>query len=229
MKHAYDHSSLEPVYVFETPVRLWHWINAIVVTVLAVTGYLIANPPPSIGGEASAHYLMGYIRFIHFAAGYLFAIGLLARLYWALVGNRYSRELFIPPMFRPGWWAGLMQSMRWYLLLAREPGKYVGHNALGLVAMWFYMLLSVFMAISGFALYGEGTGAGTWANGLFGWVLPLLGGSQGAHTWHHLGMWCVVIFVMAHLYAAVREDIMGRVSLISTIVGGWRYFKDSRP
>jgi Ni,Fe-hydrogenase I cytochrome b subunit len=34
-------------------------------------------------GEASDHYLMGYIRFAHFAAGYMLAVGLLGRAYWA--------------------------------------------------------------------------------------------------------------------------------------------------
>lgn len=32
------------VYVYEAPVRLWHWINALTITVLAITGYFIANP-----------------------------------------------------------------------------------------------------------------------------------------------------------------------------------------
>ena len=58
------------VYVYEAPVRIWHWVNALAITVLAVTGYLIGSPPPSLPGEASEHFLMGYIRFAHFAAAY---------------------------------------------------------------------------------------------------------------------------------------------------------------
>ena len=46
------------------------------------------------------------------------------------------------------------------------------------------------MVFTGFALYGEGTQAGSWANRLFSsWVIPLMGQSQDVHTWHHLGMW----------------------------------------
>jgi len=29
------------VYVYQTPVRIWHWVNALAITVLAITGYLI--------------------------------------------------------------------------------------------------------------------------------------------------------------------------------------------
>ena len=40
------------IYVYEWPVRLWHWVNAAAILVLAVTGYLIASPPGSQPGEA---------------------------------------------------------------------------------------------------------------------------------------------------------------------------------
>ena len=78
--------STKSVYVYEAPVRLWHWINAASITVLALTGYFIGKPLPTMPGEASANYLMGYIRFAHFTAGYLLAVGLIGRAYWALVG-----------------------------------------------------------------------------------------------------------------------------------------------
>jgi Ni/Fe-hydrogenase 1 B-type cytochrome subunit len=88
------------------------------------------------------------------------------------------------------------------------------------------MLTALFMMATGFALYGEGAQAGSWANRLFGWVIPLFGQSQDVHTWHHLGMWWLVIFVILHVYAAIREDIMGRSSIVSTMVSGHRTFKD---
>ena len=70
-------ASIKSVYVYEAPVRLWHWVNALAIVVLAFTGYFIGQPLPTQPGEASANYLMGYIRFAHFAAGYVFAVGLL--------------------------------------------------------------------------------------------------------------------------------------------------------
>jgi len=61
---------------------------------------------------------------------------------------------------------------------------------------------------------------------MFGWVITLLGQSQDVHTWHHLGLWAVVIFIILHVYAAVREEILGRTSMVSTMVSGYRTFKD---
>lgn len=219
--------SIKSVYVYEAPVRLWHWINALAITVLCLTGYFIGQPLPTMPGEASANYLMGYIRFAHFTAGYVFAIGLVVRAYWAVVGNHHARELFTVPLLSRSYWVELGRMLRWYAFLARGPGRYVGHNPLARLMMFLVFLLgSVFMVFTGFALYGEGLGAGSWADTLFGWVIPLFGQSLDVHNLHRLGMWVMITFVVLHIYAAVREDIMGRQSIISTMVSGHRTFKD---
>jgi Ni/Fe-hydrogenase 1 B-type cytochrome subunit len=219
--------SIKSVYVYEAPVRIWHWINALAITVLALTGYFIGSPLPTQPGEASANYLMGYIRFAHFAAGYVLAVGLLGRIYWAVVGNHHARELFWVPIFQRAYWAELVGMLKWYAFIAPRPGRFVGHNPLARFAMVFgFLLLTVFMILTGFAMYGEGAQMGSWQERLFGWVIPLFGQSQDVHTWHHLGMWGLVVFAIVHIYAAVREDIMGRSSIVSTMISGHRTFKE---
>ena len=218
------------VYVYEAPVRIWHWVNALSITLLAITGYLIANPLPSMPGEASDHFVMGYIRFVHFAAGYVFAVAFLGRLYWALVGNRYSRQLFSLPFWRLSFWKDVFHEARWYAFLEHEPRKYIGHNPLAHLFMVAIITVGgLVMLTTGFALYAEQTGLGSWQDRLFGWLIPLMGQSQDVRMWHHWGMWIIVIFVMLHVYTAIREDIMSRQSLISTMISGWRMFKDDRP
>lgn len=220
-------SSIKSVYVYEAPVRAWHWINALAITVLAISGYFIGSPLPTQPGEASANFLMGYIRFAHFAAGYILAVGLLGRIYWAFVGNHHARELFWVPIFQRAYWHDLLGMLKWYAFLSDRPGRFVGHNPLARFAMVFgFVGLTLFMIITGFALYGEGAQMGSWQERLFGWVIPLMGQSQDVHTWHHLGLWGLVIFVILHVYAAIREDIMGRSSVVSTMISGHRTFKD---
>jgi len=219
------------VYVYEAPLRIWHWTNALAITVLGLTGWFIASPFPSLAlGEASDHYLMGYIRFTHFAAGYILAVGFLFRIYWAFVGNHHARQLFVPPLWSPSFWSGVWHEIKWYAFIVKEPRKYTGHNPLATLFMHFMLLWGmIFMIITGFALYGEGTGMGSWQYEWFSaWVIPLFGQSQDVHTWHHLGMWYIICFIIAHIYVAVREDIMSRQSLVSTMISGWRMFKDDR-
>lgn len=142
-------------YVFEAPVRLWHWLTVACMLVLMVTGYFIGRPLPSVSGEATYLFYMGYIRLIHFAAAMIFTVLLLGRIYWACVGNHYSRELFIVPVWRRSWWQGAFTVVRWYLFLEKKPGSDIGHNPVAQAAMFGYFLLSVFMILTGFALFGE--------------------------------------------------------------------------
>jgi Ni/Fe-hydrogenase 1 B-type cytochrome subunit len=219
-------ATTKSVEVYQAPVRIWHWVNALAITLLCLTGYFIGRPLPTMPGEASASYVMGYIRFVHFASAYIFAIGLLGRVYWAFVGNHHARELFTLPIFSRDYWVSVLDVLKWYAFLSKSPGRYVGHNPLARIAMFTgYSLMSLFMICTGFALYGEGTQAGSWAERWFGWVIPLCGQSQDVHTLHRLGMWSMVVFVLVHIYAVVRDDIVGSQSIVSSMISGRRAFK----
>ncbi len=224
-------SSFQPsVYVYEAPMRLWHWVTALAIIVLAVTGFLIGSPPPSVPGEASANFLFGYIRFTHFAAAYVLIAAFIGRLYWVLAGNWHAREIFFPLILVKQWWGEVFHEIRWYLFIEKEPKKYIGHNPFTTIVMHFlFVWVVTFMIFSGLALYGEGAGMGSWQYRFFSsWFIPLIGNSQDVHTYHHLGMWIFVIFIMVHVYAAFREDVMSRQSIIGTMISGWRTFKDTR-
>lgn len=219
--------SEEAVYVYEAPVRIWHWINALAIVVLCVTGYFIGSPPPSIMGDAGDLFFFGWIRFIHFVAGYVLVIGFAGRIYWAFAGNEHAREIFLPPVWRLSFWRELFHEAKWYAMFAKAPMRYAGHNPLATLVMHVLLVWgTIFMIVTGFALYGEGTGMGSWQFEWFSsWVIPLFGQSQDVHTWHHLGMWVIVCFAITHIYAAIREDIMSRQSIISSMFSGWRTFK----
>ena len=215
------------VYVYQAPVRIWHWVNALAMLILFVTGYLIASPPASLTGEASAHFQMGYIRFIHFSAGQILAIAFLGRIYWAFVGNSHARQLFFVPFWKAEFWRGVVHEARWYAFMEKYPEKYVGHNPLAHLSMFLMATLgTVFMICTGFALYSEGLGRSSWLYHAFSWVFWLFPNSQEVHTLHHLGMWYLVCFTLIHIYAAIREDIMSRQSMISAMVSGERTFRD---
>ena len=221
-----------PVYVYEAPVRLWHWINAAAIMVLCVTGYFIGSPPPSMQiAEAYDQFVFGYIRFTHFAAGIILTVCFFGRIYWAFVGNHHARQIFIPRVWTAAFWKELGHEIMWYAMIAKQPMKYVGHNPLATLVMHIMFVWGiVFMIFTGLALYGEGAGMGSWQYNLFSsWLIPLFGQSQDVHTWHHLGLWVIVCFAIIHIYAAVREDIMSRQSIISSMFSGWRTFRDGGP
>lgn len=219
-----------PIYVFNLPVRIWHWLHALSIGVLICTGYLIANPLTSISGEASDHFLMGNIRFAHFVAAYVFAIGLFVRAYVAIVGNKYARGLFVVPVWRGQYWRRLWHEVKFYLLLTRKASKSVGHNPLAQIMMFLInVVLALFMVCTGFALYSQGLGADSWADKLFGWVFVLEASSQTVRMWHLMGMWLMLFFVIIHIYMAIRADFASRQNGVSAMIDGWRTFKDDGP
>ncbi len=96
------------VYVWEQPIRWFHWINAGGILVLGVSGWLMAHPPALLTStEASAGYWFGAVRFAHFAMAYVFTANLAFRIYWAFAGNKFaSWRNFLPltkAQFRQVW------------------------------------------------------------------------------------------------------------------------------
>ncbi len=217
------------VYVYEAPVRFWHWINALAILVLGVTGYFIGRGIPTMPGEASANFLFGYIRFAHFAAGYILTVGFLLRIYWAFVGKPHAAQIFYVPVWRKSWWSEVWQEILWYAFVVKRPKKYVGHNPLAQLVMFvMYTLITVFMIVTGFALYSQGEGSDSWQHKLFGWVFAIWPDSQDVRTWHHLGLWVIVVFAIIHIYSSIREDIASRQTIVSTMISGERIFRDDQ-
>lgn len=224
---AGEHAIARPtVYVYEAPVRICHWVNAFSILVLMVTGYLIGTPLPKVAGEASDNFVMGYIRFAHFAVGQVLAVFLLARILWAFAGNYHSRQMFYIPVHRKQFWKEVLHEIRWYAFLEPKPKIYLGHNPLAQTAMLTVTLVAAFMIVTGFALYSEGARNDSWHHQLFGWVFAIWPNSQDVHTWHHLGMWALIIFLIVHIYAVIRDDIMSRQSIMFSMISGVRQCRD---
>ncbi len=218
---------LEHVYVYEAPVRLWHWVMMVAMMFLIPTGYLIGSPPPAIGGEATFTYMFAYIRMIHFIAAMVFAVSFAVRIYWAIVGNHHSRAMFIVPFWNLSWWKGFFAQVGNYLFIKRESPLWVAHNPLAQSAMFGMYTVGTFVTIiTGFALYAEQWGWGTTPMNLMGWVFGLLGEPQAVRTVHHFAMWYLIVFAIVHMYMVFREDIMSGETIISTMINGIRMWKN---
>lgn len=225
--HRVASGPLEDLYVYEAPVRLWHWVTVACMIVLAITGYFIGAPPPSIGGEATHSFLFGWIRTIHFIAAFIFIVGFIVRVYWAIVGNSFARAIFLPPLWSGAFWRGLIDDIFDYLFVPRRENRWAGHNPLALLAMTFMFVLgSVVTMLTGLGLYAQAYGWGSvWMNA-FGWVTVLFGTPQAVRTAHHLAMWYMLLFAVVHMYMATRQDIVSRGTIISSMINGIRMWKD---
>ncbi|HTN47975.1 MAG TPA: Ni/Fe-hydrogenase, b-type cytochrome subunit [Burkholderiaceae bacterium] len=237
-KHGYGAMRVDPasgavlggplvqVYVYEAPVRIWHWVMVIAMFVLAATGYLIGSPWSGPREQATFTYFFGNIRMVHFIAGMIFAVAFAVRVYWAIVGNHHARAIFVPPVWSGSWWKGLFGQARYYLFMKKESALWIGHNPLAQLAMFaMYVLGSIVIILTGLSLYAEQHGWGSLWMSAFGWVNVLLGSSQMVRTVHHFAMYYLLIFAIVHMYMAIREDIMSQESVVGTMISGVRSFK----
>lgn len=215
------------VYVWEFPVRLYHWVNALCIVLLCITGYVIGAPQKVFyAAEASQSYWFGCVRFVHFAAAFVYTFNFLGRLYWGFVGNRYSS------------WKGFFPFERWQrkeiveviktdLLQIKLHGPIsTGHNALAGLIYFFTFLAFVAQCVTGFALYSSMSHL--WIPHLFTWVVPLMGGEFSVRFWHHAMLWFFVCFAIVHIYLCFYHDYIEGRGTISSIVGGWKFERVKR-
>jgi Ni/Fe-hydrogenase 1 B-type cytochrome subunit len=222
---------MQRVYVWQWPVRLYHWVNFLALSVLVVTGFLIGRPISLMwADEASSSYWFGTVRFLHFSAAYVFFFNFLARIYWGFAGNRFARwDNFIPltPTILRRHWREVKDTLKIDILQAKVlPMESVGHNALAGWTYFLSFLAFLFQSITGFAMYSAMSHA--WLPSLFAWVVPLMGGDFAVRQWHHLMMWFFIIFSMIHIYLVFYHDYVEGRGVMSSMVGGWKFIEKNR-
>ncbi|MAG21667.1 MAG: Ni/Fe-hydrogenase, b-type cytochrome subunit [Candidatus Marinimicrobia bacterium] len=225
------HKTIEEQYVWRLPVRFYHWLNAICVTLLFITGLYIASPvlSPSIG-EAVWYHKMAWFRYVHFGTAFIFAANFMFRLYWSLFGNDpYGRFGGFRP-WRPEWWGQpFKDQLASYLFIRKEEPNYCGHNPVAALTHFLFVFCgSLFMVLTGFAMYGENNPGG-FLDTTFGWMVLVFGSSQSMHTMHHLVAWVFPVYLVLHLYAVIRHDIVDRSSVTSSIITGYKHRVEECP
>lgn len=210
----------QAVYIYELPVRLWHWTMAACIFTLFVTGYYIEHPPFAIH--------MDTIIKVHYTAGLILCVAMACRLIWAFFGNVVSRQIFIVKIWEKSWWQGLWENLKWYAFCTDKPDVRLGHNPLAQVAMFFIVLVIFFMCFSGLGIYQAKMA--TPIIGRFHFMENFIywagGNDLDLVVLHRLGMSLIVCFVTIHVYMVIRESIMGRTTMIYTMVTGNRLVMD---
>jgi len=210
----------QDVYVWELPVRITHWVTVISIGVLTVTGIYIATPFVFTSGPAVNQYLMGTVRFIHFLTAFIFAVSVLFRIYWAFVGNRYSRwHQFLPVKVARR--RNIRRMLGYYLFVRQEPLTEVGHNPLAGMTYTVVFTLFLLQIITGFALYALPFERNSLWVLLFGWITVTFG-VQPVRLVHDIIMWLLLAFTIHHVYSAILIDFEEHSGLLSSIVTGFK-------
>ena len=168
--------------------RATHWLNALAVVILVMSGWRIYNASPlfdfkfakaiTLGG-----WLGGAIQW-HFAAMWLLAANGLVYLMFNAGTGRIVRKFF--PLSPRAIIADIGSALRGHLSHA-DPRQY---NAVQRAAYLFVIIDAVLLVLSGLVL---------WKSVQFPLLRELLGGYEAARLVHFFAMAAMVAFVAIHL------------------------------
>ncbi|MCE2937065.1 MAG: Ni/Fe-hydrogenase, b-type cytochrome subunit [Cyclobacteriaceae bacterium] len=222
---SHPHKNLRRVFVWELPVRVYHWVNALCILVLIGTGFIIGDPPAILTGrEAYQNYWFGTTRFIHFLAAYVFLFNFAFRIYWGFVGNQFaSWRNFIPTSkkFFSDMWMVMKTDI---FMTKREEEKSIGHNRLAGAIYFLTFIAFGIQCLTGFGLYAAMSD--WWLPNLFTWVAPLFGGDFMLRQIHHWAMWFFILFTVIHVYLVFYHDYVEGRGELSSMAGGWKFIEE---
>lgn len=175
------------------PVRVMHWLNALAMVVLILSGWGIYNDEAIFGwlffphaivlGNWAADHLMW-----HFAAMWLLVLNGLAYLLYGLATGRF-RERLLPISAREA--VGNVRDTLRFKLVHDDLTVY---NSVQKILYILVMLAGVLQVVTGLAL---------WKPVQFDGLVALFGGFQGTRIAHFLGMAGIVGFLVVHVALAL--------------------------
>jgi thiosulfate reductase cytochrome b subunit len=185
--------------------RLTHWLNAVAVVILTLSGWRIYNASPLFGFRFAdditlGGWLAGALQW-HFAAMWLLAANGLVYLLLNVGSGRLWQKFF--PLSPRALLADLRAALRGRLSHA-DPRRY---NSVQRAAYLFVMVDSVLLVLSGLVL---------WKSVQFPLLRELLGGYEAARRVHFFAMAALIGFVALHLAMvalvprSLRAMILGR-------------------
>jgi Ni/Fe-hydrogenase 1 B-type cytochrome subunit len=218
---AHAANELVSVYVWQIPVRITHWVIALTLVVLSVTGFYIGRPFMSVPGPAGEAFVMGWMKVIHLYAAWAFTAAVVARVIWMFTGNKYARwDKFIAVhrVRRRGIWP----VVAFYSFLRDKPPAYVGHNPVAASAYSLVFGLYFLAIITGLTMHGASAEVGSLMAWFGSWA-PWMGGLQTARWIHHVVMWLLLGFAVHHVYSAWLMSIIDADGTMDSIFSGYKY------
>jgi len=214
--------------------RLWHWVNAIAIIVLFMTGLNISNAHRHLywgqyGFDASeawldvvrfpgwatipGHYNLALARDWHITMAWPFGVGVLFIWVAMLVNGHFRRDLMTAPK---DWTPGAVIAS-----IKAHSGPGAGGHATGYNSVQKILYGGVFgvllplMLLSGLAI---SPGSGGYAP----WLIDLFAGRQSARSLHFLAAWGIFGFFVIHIVLALADWRL----ILEMFTGGKR---DSEP
>ena len=174
------------------PVRITHWINALAILVMVLSGWRIYNASPLFGFSfpdswTLGGWLAGALQW-HFAAMWLLALNGMIYLAYGIFSGHLRRRMF---PITPG---AMLRDLRDALRGRLAHDDLSVYNAAQKAAYLGAILLAVGLILSGLAI---------WKPVQLYWLASLLGEYEGARLVHFICMTGIVLFALVHVAMVV--------------------------
>jgi Ni/Fe-hydrogenase b-type cytochrome subunit len=218
--------------------RLWHWINAVALLVLIMSGLMIFNAHPRLYwgqtgtfgdpawleiGEPGkgvafpgwatlpSEFSLSMARNWHFAFGWVLALGLTLFLIGSLFNGHLKRDLHIR---RAEWapkhiWADIKSHAQLHFPVGAEALHYNVLQKLSYAGVIFLLLPA--MIFSGLAMSPAMDAA-------YPWLLDIFGGRQSARSVHFICAFLLLSFFVVHMAMVL---LAGPFNEVRSIITGW--------
>lgn len=205
------------VYVWQYPLRLFHWGMVISILVLAFTGYYIHDP--FIVGQVNRPFLMAWFRFVHESFGMVFIVLFLMRLYLFFGGNRWIRwNQYLP--LGAAQWKEMWQVMKFYSFTRPTPVSKIGHNAMAALSyLGLYSLVLVEIATG--LVFFNWLRHSVILGPLVGWI-PRLVSLPNLRLIHFFLMYVFIAFGIFHVHLCMLISREEKRGLMDSIFIGYK-------
>ena len=206
------------VYVWQWPVRIFHWMMVLSLVVLTVTGFYMHRP--FLVETSPRAWAMGTMRFVHEIFGFVLIAALLGRIYWFFAGNEWARWRAWVPLKKEQWQS--MKSMAlYYAYQRREPYPEIGHNSLAAACYLAIVGLLLVECLTGLVLFSVVSGS-HFLRPIVGWI-PQIIDIQYIRLIHYFVMFCFMAFMIHHVYSAILVSMEQKNGLMESIFSGWKF------
>jgi thiosulfate reductase cytochrome b subunit len=201
-------------------IRVTHWLNVPVLTVMAMSGLQIFVAYPHFGAQGeqwSVPWVDGWTppdwlragrwlagaRHLHFALAWLLVLNALLYLGYLFQSGEWRRRLFWPPRdARP-----MFQQLAYYVRLRKDAPPTDLYNSLQRSAYTAAILLGLAVVLSGLVM---------WKPVQLAWLGIIMGGYDGARFIHFACLVALFGFVVTHVVMVALHP----KSLVEMVTGG---------
>jgi len=218
--------NIEMEQEFGAGYRWQHWIRALSIVVLIVTGFYIAEPfITPIPNAEPTNFMQALFRSWHIIFGFVMIAAVIFKTYLFIFTRKSKNErVAILDLLNPVVW---FKQIGYYLFISKHPHLKGAYNPLQFMAYILFYLMIFILIITGLILYVH-----VYHNGLGAFLYEpmrnlevMLGGLAWVRQLHHITMWGVIIFLAIHIYLAIFNAIWGKEGGMDAIFSGMKWHR----